>query len=1244
MTQSGQVGDAGGRVAVLFTAVALLVAGGVAGVAAGDDPGDGEPTISPAVSEGEGEQLVLVYFGTDRIGPAERADGVSVDQLQARADSAQAPLNRFAEATPGVTVRNNFWLGNVALVEIEHARVDVSELAAVDGVEHVGPNFEVTVETGSSVTPASTAPTNSPDTGMTAPAGVSLTQGTLSSHYTYGLEQINAPDVWSAYGTKGSGTTVTVLDTGVDPDHQDIDLSKWNEWDRDGNEVDSNPQDYDPDGHGTHVSGTVSGGDAGGTHIGVAPAVTLHHGAVLTQDCSNDCTGTLAQITAGMQWAVDNNADVLSMSLGAGDYVEQFIDPVRDAQSAGTLVVAASGNRGKGTSSSPGNVYDALSVGASDSNRNIASFSSGEVIDTDSAWGSDAPSDWPEQYIVPTVSAPGVGIESATPGGGYETKSGTSMAAPHVSAAAALVQAATSSDLSVSEIETALVETADHPDGDTQDNRYGHGIIDVKAAADYASGDLPANFEVTIDSTNSPIDEGETLTVDATVENTGDKSDTQTIRLDVPGLGQDSTDVNLGGGESTTVTLSVSTGSGDGDDYTATVDSDDDSDSTGVTVNAPANFAVAIDGTNEPVTEGETLSVDATVDNTGDKSDTQTITLTVGGQQRASTDVDLGGGESTTVTLTWDTSGGDAGDYTATVDSDDDSDSTGVTVQESANLAVSVDTTNSPIVAGETLSVEATVQNTGGATDTQSIALTVGGQQRASKSVELGGGESTTVTLTWDTSDGDAGDYTATVDSDDDSDSTGVTVQQPAEFSVAVAGTNSPVVEGETLSVDAEVQNAGESTDTQSVALTVDGQERNSTAVTLSGGETRTVTLRWETAAGDAGKYDATVESNDDSASTGVTINVPSILAVSVDSTNAPVLSGETLSVDATVENTGEESKTQTVALTVGGQQRNSTEVTLAGGESTTLTFEWATSEGDAGEYTATVASDDDDASAAVEVQVPPNLVVSLDGTNAPVVEGETLSFEATVENTGGATDTQSIALTIGGQQRASTEVTLADGESTTVTLTWDTSDGDAGEYTATIASDDDSASAGVTVHKPAEFGVEITDTSSPVVQNETLLVNATVENAGDLSDRQTVTLTIGGQQRNSTEVTLTGGDSTTVTLAWVTDGGDADEYDAVVASADADARAPVTVVEDESELGPPPVVGVDPPQDLDGDGLYRDLNGDGQLTVADVQIFFQQRDSDVVQDNVDAFDFRTDGALSIGDVQLLFQEFLEQS
>jgi hypothetical protein len=348
--------------------------------------------------------------------------------------------------------------------------------------------------------------------------------------------------------------------------------------------------------------------------------------------------------------------------------------------------------------------------------------------------------------------------------------------------------------------------------------------------------------------------------------------------------------------------------------------------------------------------------------------------------------------------------------------------------------------------------------------------------------------------------------------------------------------------------------------------------------------------------------------------------------------------------VDATVENTGDKSDTQTIRLTVGGQQRASTDVNLGGGESTTMTLTWDTSGGDAGDYTATVDSDDDSDSTGVTVQEPANLAVSVDTTNSPVVAGETLSVEATVENTGGATDTQSIALTVGGQQRASKSVELGGGESRTMTLTWDTSGGDAGEYTATVESNDDSDSTSVTVQQLAEFSVAVTGTNSPVVEGETLSVDAEVENTGESTDTQSVALTVDGQERNSTEVTLTGGDSTTVTLAWVTDGGDADEYDAVIASADADARSPVTVVEDESELGPPPVVGVDPPQDLDGDGLYRDLNGDGSLTVADVQIFFQQRDSDVVQDNVAAFDFRTDGALSIGDVQLLFQEFLEQS
>lgn len=95
---------------------------------------------------------------------------------------------------------------------------------------------------------------------------------------------------------------------------------------------------------------------------------------------------------------------------------------------------------------------------------------------------------------------------------------------------------------------------------------------------------------------------------------------------------------------------------------------------------AQASFDVQIDATNSPVTEGETLNVDATITNTGDQTGTQTITLEIDGSQKDSRSLTLGSGENQTLTLSWTTSEGDAGDYTATVTSENNSASTSVTV------------------------------------------------------------------------------------------------------------------------------------------------------------------------------------------------------------------------------------------------------------------------------------------------------------------------------------------------------------------------------------------------------------------------------------------------------------------------------------------------------------------------------------------------------------------------------------
>jgi hypothetical protein len=179
-----------------------------------------------------------------------------------------------------------------------------------------------------------------------------------------------------------------------------------------------------------------------------------------------------------MQWALDPDGDpstddgahILNMSLGASGQYEVFRSLVEKLLAAGVLPVFAIGNNGKGQADAPGNTPGALSVGATSLSDAVAPFSGGGEVTWSGA-----------KHMKPELSAPGTAIESTVPHGKYQTLSGTSMAAPHVAGAAALLLEARPG-LPVDEIKSLLFKSAVDVDAPGMDARSGRGRLDVLAA------------------------------------------------------------------------------------------------------------------------------------------------------------------------------------------------------------------------------------------------------------------------------------------------------------------------------------------------------------------------------------------------------------------------------------------------------------------------------------------------------------------------------------------------------------------------------------------------------------------------------------------------------------------------------------------------------------------------------------------------------------------------------------------
>ncbi|MFD4761894.1 S8 family serine peptidase [Streptomyces sp. NPDC058439] len=329
-------------------------------------------------------------------------------------------------------------------------------------------------------------------------------------------KQVHAPEAWAA-GYDGKGTKVAVLDTGADAEHPDL----VNRIAEAKNFTDSKTTD-DRQGHGTHTASTVGGSGAAsdGRKKGVAPGSSLLIGKVL-----NDAgSGLDSWIIAGMQWAVDQKADVVSMSLGnprIGDCADPMAQATQElSKNKHTLFVVAAGNSGPGdeTVSSPGCVPGVLTVGAVDRDDTTAQFSSrGPVAVT--------------HTLKPEIAAPGVGISAAAAGGrgvyAYRTMSGTSMATPHVAGAAAVVRQA-HPDWTAQQIKAALVSSARTGGKVAGADQTGGGVLDVFGAVNQKALSAPA---VQAGSYNWPQDASDRTTVQVPFTNTSDSDLTLHLKL-----------------------------------------------------------------------------------------------------------------------------------------------------------------------------------------------------------------------------------------------------------------------------------------------------------------------------------------------------------------------------------------------------------------------------------------------------------------------------------------------------------------------------------------------------------------------------------------------------------------------------------------------------------------------------------------------------------------------------------------
>ena len=391
--------------------------------------------------------------------------------LKLKAQSSQPDLVDYLGARKlegSVRQFRSFWITNAVLVTA--TREEIEKIASRLDVEAVYENYPIT---------------------LVDPVSIEKSSGNIAERERY-LSAVGAREAWKM-GYTGAGRLVCSLDTGVDGHHPAL-FSSW----RGNNGGEASACWFDPygsdfpkddKGHGTHCMGIMAGKTESDT-FGVAFDAQWISAAVIDRGAS--ISQTIADILSAFQWAADPDGDpatlddvpdVINNSWGVPSGFkppcdQTFWNAIDNVENAGIVVIFAAGNEGPNAAtlrtpadriSSPTNCF---SVGAVDP------LSYGFPVP---AFSSRGPSGCDNQTIKPELCAPGVGIYSCFKNNEYRLMSGTSMAAPFVSAAVAILRQY-NPNATVDQIKHALLESCSDLGPEGEDNSYGHGLINIKRA------------------------------------------------------------------------------------------------------------------------------------------------------------------------------------------------------------------------------------------------------------------------------------------------------------------------------------------------------------------------------------------------------------------------------------------------------------------------------------------------------------------------------------------------------------------------------------------------------------------------------------------------------------------------------------------------------------------------------------------------------------------------------------------